>query len=65
MTYLTRCACSEAQLVQVGCECDRSGPVRLVKTDEDYAREFERAYLERKFREEEAEAEYWEEQLKE
>lgn len=30
MAYSTRCTCTEMQLAHVGCECDRTGPVRVV-----------------------------------
>lgn len=30
MVYTTQCTCSEMQLHHVGCDCDMTGPVRVV-----------------------------------
>ena len=35
MPYTTHCTCTEAQLTHVGCDCDRTGPEKIVLTLDD------------------------------
>ncbi len=63
MAYTTRCTCTEAQLNLVGCDCDHTGPEKIVKTYEDIAAEAEQAYFKHLADEEAKEAAYWDAQF--
>jgi hypothetical protein len=41
MAYITRCTCTEDQLTYVGCDCDHTGPEKVVKTHDDWLAEAE------------------------
>jgi hypothetical protein len=63
MSYITRCTCTEVQLNLVGCDCDHTGPEKVVKTFEEIAAEEEQAHLKFLAEEEAKEVAYWDAQF--
>ena len=59
MTTTTRCTCTEAQLTFVGCECDHTGPVKIIKSFDEIAAEQEQAHFQYLANEAANERTYW------
>ena len=59
MAYITRCTCTETQLNLVGCDCDHTGPEKVVKTIDEMIAEQEQAYFQHLADEEAKEIAYW------
>jgi hypothetical protein len=60
MAYTTRCICDDHQIAYVGCDCDHTGPERVVKTEADLVEEAAQAYLAQLDRDEKAMIAYFE-----
>ena len=63
MTTTTRCTCTEAQLTFVGCDCDHTGPVKIIKSFDEIAAEQELAHDQYLADEAAIEAAYWDAQF--
>jgi hypothetical protein len=61
--YITRCTCTEAQLTFVGCDCDHTGPEKIVKSFDELAAEQEQAHLAYLADEAAKEIAYWDAQF--
>lgn len=61
--HTTRCTCTEAQLTFVGCDCDHTGPEKIVKSFDELAAEQEQAYFAHLADEEAKEIAYWDAQF--
>lgn len=63
MAYSTHCTCTDQQLHLVGCDCDHTGPAKIVKTFAEIEAEAEQAHLEMLAADEAAEIAYWDAQF--
>jgi hypothetical protein len=61
--FTTRCTCTETQLAFVGCDCDHTGPEKIVKSFDELAAEQEQAHLQYLADEEAKEIAYWDAQF--
>jgi hypothetical protein len=61
--HTTRCTCTEAQLTFVGCDCDHTGPEKIVKSFDELAAEQEQAHFAHLADEEAKEIAYWDAQF--